>query len=50
MKWVKASPGRTPINLSEREVKAAIDECRSFLEAARYLKVSYNTFKKYAKL
>jgi len=36
--------------IEERQLKAAIDKTRSFREAARYLNISYNTFKKYAKL
>lgn len=36
--------------IDERQLKATIEKTRSFYEAARYLNVSYNTFKKYAKL
>ena len=36
--------------IDERKLKSAIKNGRSFYEAARHLGVSYNTFKKYAKL
>jgi hypothetical protein len=36
--------------IDERLLKDAVDKTRSFHEAARYLNVCYNTFKKYAKL
>lgn len=36
--------------ITERQLKNAIEKTRSFREAARYLNVSYNTFKKYALL
>lgn len=36
--------------LDERLVENAIEKTRSFREASRYLNVSYNTFKKYARL
>ena len=34
---------------TERQIKNAIDKTRSYREAARYLKCSYNTLKKWAK-
>lgn len=36
--------------IDERELKNAIEQTRSFREAARYLNICYNTFKKYALL
>ena len=36
--------------IDKRLLKNAIEETRSFHEAARYLNICYNTFKKYAKL
>jgi len=34
--------------IEERQFKSAVEKSRSFHEAARYLNISYNTFKKYA--
>jgi len=45
---VYVSTGRPTKGYSEFEIKNAIDESRSFMEAARYLNTSYLTFKKYA--
>lgn len=42
--------GRPAKIFSKAEMEDAINNSRSFLEASRYLKVSYNTFKKYAML
>ena len=44
------SEGRPKKILSKEEILNALDVCMSSAAAARYLKVSYNTFKKYAKL
>lgn len=40
-----ARPGKI---LSKEQIEHAVENSRSYHEAARYLKVSYNTFKKYA--
>jgi len=42
--------GRPSINLKKREIFHAIGVTQSMREAAMYCKVSYNTFKKFAKL
>ena len=42
--------GRPEKNLSKEEIQNAYDVNKSSMAAARYLNVSYNTFKKYAKL
>lgn len=42
--------GRPSKSFSEQEIKNAIDVSLSYLEAARYLNCSYNTFKKYTEL
>lgn len=49
MSQAKKSSGRPRINLSETMVRYAISQTYSAAEAARYLNVSYNTFKYYAK-
>jgi hypothetical protein len=41
--------GRPSINLKKREIEYAIGVTQSMREAAMYCKVSYNTFKKFAK-
>lgn len=42
--------GREPLNLTEAQVKYAMEHTKSNLEASRFLHVSYPTYKKYAKL
>jgi hypothetical protein len=42
--------GRPQINLSESEIKYAIDNTKSSAQAARFLRVSPSTFKKYASI
>jgi hypothetical protein len=41
--------GKEPLNISESEIRYAMEHTKSNSEAARFLKVSFNTFKKYAK-
>jgi len=41
--------GRPLIELSEVTLRDAIDKTHSYMDAARYLHISYNTFKKVAK-
>ena len=40
--------GRTPISLSETDIRYAIENTRSNAEAARFTKVSFPTWRKYA--
>lgn len=42
--------GRPRINLTEAQVRYAIQNTYSVAEAARFLNISYNTFKMYAKM
>ena len=42
--------GREPINLLKSKVLYAMENSKSNAEAARFLRVSYLTYKKYAKL
>ena len=42
--------GRTALNLPESDIRYAIENTKSNSEAARFLKVSFTTYKKYAKL
>ncbi len=42
--------GREPLNVTESEIRYAMEHTRSCAEAARFLSLSYDTFKKYAKL
>jgi len=46
----KPGDGRPAMNISESEIRYAMENTRSCAEAARFLKVSYETFRKYAKL
>ena len=41
--------GRAPFNLSESEIRYAMSNTKSNHAAARFLKVSYETYRKYAK-
>lgn len=42
--------GRTSFNLPESDIRYAIANTKSNAEAARFLKVSFDTWKKYAKM
>lgn len=42
--------GKQPLNISESEIRYAIEHTKSNAEAARFLKVSFTTYKKYAKM
>lgn len=42
--------GKQPLNISESEIRYAIDNTKSNAEAARFMKVSFSTWKKYAKM
>jgi len=46
----KAGEGRPPMNISESEIRYAMDNTQSCAGAARFLKVSYEAYRKYAKL
>ena len=43
-------PGRPAKSFSKLQIQDVINNSRSYLEAARHLNASYNTFKKYAQL
>ena len=42
--------GRSALNLSESEIRYAMENTKSNAEAARFLKVSFTSYKKYAKM
>jgi hypothetical protein len=46
----KAGEGRPPMNISESEIRYAMENTQSCAGAARFLKVSYEAFRKYAKM
>jgi hypothetical protein len=46
----KKGEGREPLNLLESQVRYAMENTKSNLEASRFLNISYPTYKKYAKL
>lgn len=46
----KPGEGREPINLLESQIRYAMENSKSNNEAARFLNVSYPTYKKYASL
>ena len=46
----KPGEGRPAFNISESEIRYAIENTKSCAAAARFLKVSYESFRKYAKL
>ena len=46
----KPGEGRPPMNISESEIRYAMENTKSCASAARFLKVSYESFRKYAKL
>jgi len=50
MPFVKGIGGRQPYNLTETEIRYAIENTKSCMGAARFLKVSYDVYKKYAKM
>lgn len=50
MKKVRKRPGPKPRPLLQSEIEAALSSTRTNLEAARYLGVSFTTFRKYAVL
>ena len=45
----KPGEGRPPINISESEIRYAMANTKSAAAAARFLNVSYESFRKYAK-
>ena len=46
----KPGEGRPPMNISESEIRYAMANTQSCAGAARFLKVSYEAFRKYAKM
>ena len=46
----KPGEGRPPMNISESEIRYAMANTKSCAAASRFLKVSYEAFRKYAKL
>ena len=42
--------GRSALNLGEADIRYAMDNTKSNAEAARFIKVSFTTYKKYAKM
>ena len=51
MAWTKERPGGRPANvITKEEVERAIRNTPSNAAAARFCRVSYPTYKKYAKL
>ena len=46
----KPGEGRPPMNISESEIRYAMANTQSCAGAARFLKVSYEAFRKYARL
>ena len=42
--------GREPLNLLKTNILYAMENSKSNMEAARFLRVSYPTYKKYAKM
>ena len=42
--------GRQPMNITETEIRYAMTNTKSCSGAARFLRVSFDTFKKYAKM
>jgi hypothetical protein len=46
----KPGEGRPPMNISESEIRYAMENSQSCMGAARFLKVSYEAFRKYAKM
>ena len=46
----KPGEGRPGFNISETQIRYAMENSKSCLEAARFLKISYETFRKYSSL
>ena len=46
----KSGEGRPPINISESEIRYAMSNTQSCMAAARFLNVSYDSFRKYSGL
>ena len=46
----KPGEGRPAFNISETQIRYAMENSKSCAEAARFLKISYEAFRKYAKL
>ena len=46
----KPGEGRPPFNITESEIRYAMENSRSCAEASRWLKISYEAFRKYSKL
>ena len=42
--------GRSALNISETEIRYAMENTKSNAAAARFLKVSFTTYKKYARM
>ena len=42
--------GRSALNIGESEIRYAMENTKSNAEAARFMKVSFTTYKKYAKM
>ena len=42
--------GRTPLNLTEAQIRYAMKNSKSNSSAARFLNVSFSTYQKYAKM
>ena len=42
--------GKAAMNIAETEIRYAMEHTKSNSEAARFLKVSFNTYKKYSKM
>ncbi len=45
----KPGQGRTPLNISESEIRYAMSNAKTARGCARFLKVTYRTYEKYAK-
>jgi len=46
----KLGEGRKAFNITENELRYSMENTKSCCEAARFLNISYDTFKKYAKM
>ena len=46
----KPGEGRPAMNISESEIRYAMENTKSCAQAARFLKISYEAFRKYAKM
>ena len=45
----KPGEGRPAFNITESQIRYAMENSKSCAEAARFLKISYEAFRKYAK-